>query len=47
VLSLYYWDELTMKEVGKVLNITEGRVCQIHNQAVIRLKSQLHPHFPR
>jgi len=47
VLSLYYWDELTMKEVGKVMNITEGRVCQIHNQAVIRLKSQLQPHFPR
>lgn len=47
VLSLYYWEELTMKEIGKVLNITEGRVCQIHNQAAIRLKAQLQPHLPR
>ncbi len=39
ILSLYYWDELTMKEIGKVLNLTEGRVCQLHNQAMIRLKS--------
>ncbi len=39
ILSLYYWDELTMKEIGKVLGLTEGRVCQLHNQAMIRLKS--------
>lgn len=45
VLSLYYWDELTMKEIGKVLDITEGRVCQIHNQALIRLKAQLEARF--
>lgn len=47
VLSLYYWEELTMKEIGKVLELTEGRVCQLHNQAVLRLKSQLHAHLPR
>ena len=41
VLSLYYYDELTMKEVGKVMSITEGRVCQLHNQAVLRLKAQI------
>ena len=41
LLSLYYWDELTMKEIGKVMNLTEGRVCQIHSQALIRLKSQM------
>lgn len=41
ILSLYYWDELTMKEIGKILNITEGRVCQLHNQALMRLKSAL------
>ncbi len=47
VLSLYYWDGLTMKEIGKVLNITEGRVCQLHNQALMRLKSalELNPTF--
>lgn len=41
VLSLYYWDELTMKEIGKVLDITEGRVCQIHNQALMRLRAKM------
>jgi RNA polymerase sigma factor for flagellar operon FliA len=41
VLSLYYWDELTMKEIGKVLSLTEGRVCQLHNQALLRLKAQM------
>lgn len=41
VLSLYYWDELTMKEIGKVLDLTEGRVCQLHNQAIVRLKAKI------
>ena len=41
VLSLYYWEELTMKEIGKVMDLTEGRVCQLHNQALIRLKAQM------
>ena len=41
VISLYYWDELTMKEVGKVLDITESRVSQIHSQAVIYLRRML------
>jgi RNA polymerase sigma factor for flagellar operon FliA len=41
ILSLYYWDEMTMKEIGKVLHLTEGRVCQLHNQALIRLKAQI------
>jgi len=47
VLSLYYWDELTMKEIGNVLDLTEGRVCQLHNQALIRLKAQLNMRFAR
>jgi RNA polymerase sigma factor for flagellar operon FliA len=41
VVSLYYSDELTMKEIGQVLNITESRVSQIHAQAIIRLRSKL------
>ncbi len=41
VLSLYYFDELNMKETGKVLNITESRVSQIHSQAVIHLRNKL------
>jgi RNA polymerase sigma factor for flagellar operon FliA len=41
VISLYYLEELTMKEAGKVLNITESRVSQIHSQAVRRLRAKL------
>ena len=39
VLSLYYYDELTFKEIGKTLDISESRVCQIHGRAVLNLKS--------
>lgn len=41
LLSLYYWEELTMKEIGKVMKLTEGRVCQLHSQALIRLKAKM------
>lgn len=41
VISLYYNDELTMKETGKVLDITESRVSQIHSQAILRLRAKL------
>jgi RNA polymerase sigma factor for flagellar operon FliA len=41
VVSLYYLDELTMKEVGEVLNITESRVSQIHSQAILHLRAKL------
>jgi RNA polymerase sigma factor for flagellar operon FliA len=39
ILSLYYWEEMTMKEIGKALNLTEGRICQLHNQALMRLRA--------
>lgn len=41
VVTLYYYEELTMKEIGKVLSVTESRVSQLHSQAVIRLKAAL------
>ena len=41
VLSLYYTDELTMKETGEVIGVTESRVSQLHSQAIIRLRSKL------
>ena len=41
VVSMYYSDELTMKEIGQVLDITESRVSQIHSQAVLRLRAKL------
>lgn len=41
VLSLYYEQELNLREIGAVLGITESRVCQIHGQAMVRLRSRL------
>jgi RNA polymerase sigma factor for flagellar operon FliA len=38
VVSLYYYDECTMKEIGKILELTESRVCQLHSQAMLRLR---------
>jgi RNA polymerase sigma factor for flagellar operon FliA len=41
VLALYYFEELTMKEVGAVLGIGESRVSQIHSLALVRLRVRL------
>jgi RNA polymerase sigma factor for flagellar operon FliA len=41
VLSLYYNDELNLKEIGEVLNVSESRVSQIHSQALVRLRSRM------
>ncbi|MEW6542374.1 MAG: FliA/WhiG family RNA polymerase sigma factor [Nitrospirota bacterium] len=41
VLTLYYYEELTMKEIGSILKVTESRVCQIHAKAILRLKAKL------
>jgi RNA polymerase sigma factor for flagellar operon FliA len=41
VLSLYYYEDLNLKEIGKVLDVTESRVSQLHTQAILRLKSKL------
>jgi RNA polymerase sigma factor for flagellar operon FliA len=41
VLSLYYDDELNLREIGEVLGVSESRVCQIHGQALLRLRSRL------
>lgn len=41
VLSLYYEQELNLREIGAVLGVSESRVCQIHGQAMLRLRSRL------
>lgn len=41
VISLYYYDELTLKEIGQVLGVTESRICQIHSAVLIKLQSRL------
>lgn len=38
VLSLYYYEKLTLKEIGKILDVSESRVCQIHSRAIMRLR---------
>jgi len=41
ILALYYDDELNLKEIGEVINVSESRVSQIHSQAMVRLKSRM------
>jgi RNA polymerase sigma factor for flagellar operon FliA len=41
VLSLYYDEELNLREIGEVLEVSESRVSQIHSQAMIKLKSKM------
>jgi RNA polymerase sigma factor FliA len=41
VLSLYYDDELNLREIGAVLDVSESRVCQIHGQALVRLRARM------
>jgi RNA polymerase sigma factor for flagellar operon FliA len=41
VMSLYYDEELNLKEIGEVLGVSESRVCQIHGQALTRLRARL------
>lgn len=41
LLSLYYEEELTMKEISKLLHVSESRVCQLHMQAILRLRSMM------
>lgn len=45
VLSLYYFEDLNLKEIGRVLEVTESRVSQLHTQAVLRLKARLRNHW--
>lgn len=40
-VSLYYFNELTMKEIGQVLNYTESRISQMHSKAMLRLRSKI------
>jgi RNA polymerase sigma factor FliA len=41
VLTLYYYENLTLAEIGRVLGVTESRVCQIHTKAVLHLRARL------
>ncbi len=45
VISLYYYDELTLKEIAKVLGLTESRISQIHSKSIIRLRAKLRSYY--
>ena len=41
VLVLYYFEEMTLREIGLILNVSESRISQIHTKAILRLRSRL------
>jgi RNA polymerase sigma factor FliA len=41
VVTLYYYEELTLREIGEVLGVTESRISQLHTKAILRLKARL------
>ena len=41
VITLYYYEDLTLREIGEVLGVTESRVSQLHTKAILRLKARL------
>ena len=41
LMSLYYDQEMNLREVGEVLGVSESRVCQLHGQALIRIKNKV------
>lgn len=41
VLTLYYYEGLTLKEIGRILNVSESRVCQLHSRALVNLRKAL------
>ena len=41
IVTLYYYEGLTMREIGEVLGVTESRVCQMHTKAILRLRARL------
>jgi RNA polymerase sigma factor for flagellar operon FliA len=43
VIALYYYEDLTLREIGEVLGVTESRISQLHTKAVLRLRSRMSP----
>jgi RNA polymerase sigma factor for flagellar operon FliA len=41
VIALYYYENLTLREIGEVLGVTESRISQLHTKAVLRLRSRM------
>ena len=45
LIAFYYYEDLTLREISKIFNLGEPRVCQLHAQAVLRLRGKLNRHF--
>lgn len=45
VISLYYYDELTLKEIARILGLTESRISQIHTKVILKLRIKLNAYF--
>jgi len=45
LIAFYYYEDLTLREISKIFNLGEPRICQLHAQAVLRLKGKLNRHF--
>ncbi|MDR2198333.1 MAG: FliA/WhiG family RNA polymerase sigma factor [Deltaproteobacteria bacterium] len=45
VVTLYYHEELTMKEIGQVMNYTESRISQLHSKSIVRLQGKINRYF--
>ena len=44
IVIMYYYEGLTMREIGDILSLTESRVCQLHSQSIARLRSKRRAH---
>lgn len=47
LIALYYYEDLTMREIGEIFGLGEPRICQLHAQAVLRLRGKLHTQMER
>lgn len=47
VISLYYYDELTLREIGEVMGLTESRISQIHTKAIIKMRTKLRLYYTK
>jgi RNA polymerase sigma factor for flagellar operon FliA len=47
MMALYYEQDLNLREIGEVMGVTESRVCQLHSQAIARLRSQIVGEVPQ
>ncbi|MBM2828154.1 MAG: pol sigma70 protein [Actinobacteria bacterium] len=47
LIALYYFEDLTMREIGEIFGLGEPRICQLHAQAVLRLRGKLHNQLER